>query len=189
MPACWKGGAECWCRVHGRPIPTLMKTEDPMSNTLNPGPAKGSQEYRFVVSRSTGAEYETDGLREEFVYRDLGLADATHGDFHAHIIKAKHLHGGHNGLHRHLVNLQFAMVLKGWVSFYYADHGEFRYEQGDTVTIPGNTLHELREYSEDLELLELTSPAVYRTVRQDGSEMPTPGQKARIQERTTAAVK
>jgi quercetin dioxygenase-like cupin family protein len=108
-------------------------------------------------------------------------------DFHAHIIKAKHLHGGHNGLHRHVVGLQFAMVLKGWVSFYYADHGEFRYEQGDAVTIPGDTLHELREYSEDLELLELTSPAVYRTVREDGSEMPTPGQKERIQERTAVA--
>jgi quercetin dioxygenase-like cupin family protein len=88
---------------------------------------------------------------------------------------------------RRSIFLQFAMVLKGWVSFYYADHGEFRYEQGDAVTIPGDTLHELREYSEDLELLELTSPAVYRTVREDGSEMPTPGQKERIQERTAVA--
>jgi len=34
--------------------------------------------------------------------------------------------------------------------------------------------------------LELTSPAVYRTVRKDGSEMPTPGQKVRIEERTKA---
>jgi hypothetical protein len=50
--------------------------------------------------------------------------------------------------------------------------------------VPGNTLHELLDYSEDLELLELTSPAVYRTVREDGSEMPTPGQKVRIEERT-----
>ena len=148
--------------------------------------AKESQGYQFVVSRSSGAEFETDGLREEFAYRDLGLADATHGDFHAHIIKARHLDGGHNGLHRHVVNLQFAMVLKGWVSFYYAEHGEVRYEQGDAVTIPGNTLHELRDYSENLELLELTGPAVYNTVRQDGSAMATPGQKARIEERTSA---
>ena len=160
-----------------------------MKSNVKSAPDKGSKAYQFVVSRSKGAEYETDGLREEFVYRDLGLADASNGDFHAHIIKAKHLHGGHNGLHRHVVGLQFAMVLKGWVSFYYEDQGEIRYERGDAVTIPGNTLHELREYSEDLELLELTSPAVYRTVREDGSEMPTPGQKERIQERTTAAVK
>ena len=126
-----------------------------MKSNVKSAPAKGSKAYQFVVSRSKGAEYETDGLREEFVYRDLGLADASNGDFHAHIIKAKHLHGGHNGLHRHVVGLQFAMVLKGWVSFYYEDQGEIRYEQGDAVTIPGNTLHELREYSEDLELLEL----------------------------------
>lgn len=156
-----------------------------MKRNAKSAPAKESQGYQFVVSRSKGSEYETDGLREEFAYRDLGLADATHGDFHAHIIKAKHLNGGHNGLHRHLVGLQFAMVLKGWVSFFYADQGEIRYEQGDAVTIPGNTLHELREYSEDLELLELTSPAVYKTVREDGSDMPTPGQKVRIEERTT----
>ena len=158
-----------------------------MKSNVNSAAAEESQGYRFVVSRSKGSKYETDGLRQEFVYRDLGLADATHGKFHAHIIKAKHLDGGHNGLHRHLVGLQFAMVLKGWVSFFYAEHGEIRYEQGDAVTIPGKTLHELRDYSEDLELLELTSPAVYNTVREDGSEMATPGQKVRIEERTAAA--
>ncbi len=157
-----------------------------MKRNVNSVSAKEPKAYRFVVSRSKGAKFESDGLREEFAYRDLGLAEASHGKFHAHIIKAKHLDGGHNGLHRHVVDLQFAMVLKGWVSFYYAEHGEIRYGQGDAVTIPGKTLHELRDYSEDLELLELTSPAVYKTVREDGSEMATPGQKVRIEERTTA---
>ncbi len=147
-------------------------------------PAKRSGDYQFIVSRSEGAEFETDGLREEFVYRDLGLADATHGDFHAHIIKAKHLDGGYNGMHRHHIDLQFLLVLKGWVRFAYEGQGEVRYEQGDAVTVPGNKLHELLDYSEDLELLELTSPAVYATVRKDGSAMPTPGQKVRIEERT-----
>ena len=158
-----------------------------MKQKADSASAKKSRGYRFVIGRSKGAEFETDGLREEFVYRDLGLADATHGDFHAHIIKAKHLEGGHNGLHRHAIDLQFLMVLKGWVSFGYPDQGVIRYEQGDTVTVPGNTLHELLDYSEDLELLELTSPAVYRTVREDGSDMPTPGQKVRIEERTATA--
>lgn len=157
-----------------------------MKKNVSSPATKESRSYRFVVGRAKGAEFETDGLREEFVYRDLGLADATHGDFHAHIIKAKHLNGGHNGLHRHFIDLQFLMVLKGWVSFAYPDQGEIRYERGDAVTVPGNTLHELLDYSEDLELLELTSPAVYKTVRKDGSEMPTPGQKVRIEERTTA---
>ena len=150
-------------------------------------PTPGGTNYDFTVSRADGADYETDGLREEFVYRDLGVADATHGDMHAHIIKAKHLEGGHNGLHRHVVGFQFAMVLEGWVSFFYKDKGEITYRKGDAVTIPGNTLHELREYSEDLELLEITMPAIYETVRQDGSSMPTPGQKVRIGERIDAA--
>ena len=139
--------------------------------------------YRFVVNRAAGTQYETDGLREEFVYRDLGVADATGGDIHAHIIRAKHLHGGHNGLHRHVVEFQFALVLEGWVSFYYEEYGEVVYQKGDAVTIPGNTIHELRDYSEDLELLEITLPAVYDTVRKDGTRMSTPGQKQRIGER------
>lgn len=158
-----------------------------MKSNVKPAPARQSQDYQFVVSRSKGAEFETDGLREEFVYRDLGLADATHGDFHAHIIKAKHLDGGYNGMHRHHIDLQFLLVLKGWVRFAYVEQGEVRYEQGDAVTVPGNKLHELLDYSEDLELLELTSPAVYATVRKDGSAMPTPGQKVRIEERTARA--
>jgi len=57
------------------------------------------------------------------------------------------------------------------------------YERGDAVTVPGNKLHELLDYSEDLELLELTSPVVYETVRKDGPEMPALGQKVRVEER------
>lgn len=143
----------------------------------------GPEDYQFVVNRAEDAEYVTDGLREEFVYRDLEVADATGGQLHAHIIRAKHLEGGHNGMHRHIVDWQFAMILKGWVSFYYEPHGLIRYEAGDSLFVPGRTLHELRDYSEDLEILEVTSPAIYDTIKADGTPMPTPGQKQRIQDR------
>ncbi len=145
--------------------------------------AAPARDRSLTVSRAADGAFETDGLREEFVYRDLGAADATHGGVHAHIIKARHLRGGHNGLHRHIVDFQFAMVLEGWVSFFYDGHGEILYRKGDAVTVPGGLLHELRDYSEDLELLEITSPAIYDTIREDGSRMPTPGQKERIGER------
>lgn len=142
---------------------------------------------RLAVSRADGAAYETDGLREEFVYRDLGAAGATGGAAHAHIIKAKRPDGGRNGMHRHIVGFQFALVLEGWVSFFYEGHGEIVYRKGDAVTVPGGLLHELRDYSADLELLEITSPALYDTVRENGETMPTPGQKARIGERIAGA--
>jgi hypothetical protein len=48
-------------------------------------------------------------------------------------------------------------------------------------------MHELREYSEDLVLLEITIPAIYDTVKQAGSHMPTPGQKERVGERVAGA--
>ena len=79
------------------------------------------------------------------------------------------------------------MVLEGWVSFFYVGHGEIVYRKGDAVTVPGGLLHELRDYSEDLELLEITMPAVYDTVREDGTAMPTPGQKVRIDARVSDA--
>lgn len=158
-----------------------------MSATTSGLRLAGAADYRLTVSRAAGAAFETDGLREEFVYRDLGAADATRGDLHAHIIKAKHLRGGHNGLHRHIVDFQFAMVLEGWVGFFYEGRGEITYRKGDSVVVPGGVLHELRDYSEDLELLEITVPAVYDTIRADGSPMPTPGQKARIGARVAGA--
>lgn len=159
---------------------------NPSPTASTPGVTTEPRTERFTVSRAKRAEYETDGLREEFLYRDLGVADATDGTVHAHIIKAKHLNGGHNGMHFHVVDWQFAMVLKGWVTFFYKDHGLIKYEAGDAVTVPGGTLHELRDYSEDLELLEITIPAVYDTVKADGTKMPTPGQKQRIEERSAS---
>ena len=152
-------------------------------------PATGPEAYGFTVSLAKDAAYETDGLREEFTYRDLGVAEATEGRVHAHIIRAKHLNGGHNGLHRHVVDWQFAMVLKGWVSFFYEDRGEIKYVAGDSVLVPGNIVHELRDYSNDLELLEMTSPALYDTVKADGTAMATPGQKVRIDDKVKGRAK
>lgn len=137
------------------------------ASAVAPRPGE-TRPYRFVVTRAKGAQYDTDGLREEFVYRDLGVTDAT---------------GGHNGLYRHVVEFQFTLVLEGWVSVYYESHGEIVYRKGDAVTISGNTVHEQRDYSEDLELLEITRPAIYDSVKKDGTRMATPGQKQRIGER------
>ena len=40
----------------------------------------------FSVSRAEGAVYKT-GLRSFMEYRDLGIADATHGQFRAHVVR------------------------------------------------------------------------------------------------------
>ena len=56
------------------------------------------------------------GLRAGGLYADLGLAEGTGGNFHAHIIKVNpEAHGaeGTTGMHRHDYDLQFNYVLSG----------------------------------------------------------------------------
>src|SRR3546814_19497413 len=43
---------------------------------------------KFVHAVADGAAFETDGLREFFQYRALGIKDATDGRYHAHVIRA-----------------------------------------------------------------------------------------------------
>ncbi len=43
--------------------------------------------YDFAVSPAKDGEY-SGGLRSFFEYRDLGICDATKGDYVAHVIRA-----------------------------------------------------------------------------------------------------
>jgi hypothetical protein len=91
-------------------------------------------EQTFSVSRAEGAVYKT-GLRSFMEYRDLGIADATHGQFRAHVIRIKKdgpgAHDLHTtGLHQHLCDFQMFYVLKGWIRFVYEGRGEHTFYPG-----------------------------------------------------------
>ena len=43
--------------------------------------------WDFSLNKAANAEW-TEGLREIFEYRDLGIKEATKGDYIAHIVKA-----------------------------------------------------------------------------------------------------
>jgi mannose-6-phosphate isomerase-like protein (cupin superfamily) len=122
---------------------------------------------RFSVSRAEGAEYKT-GLRSFMEYRDLGIAEATHGQFRAHVIRIKKdgpgAHDLHTtGLHQHLCDFQMFYVLKGWIRFVYEGHGEHTFRAGDCVLQPPAIVHNELECSDDVEVLEIYSPAVHET--------------------------
>jgi mannose-6-phosphate isomerase-like protein (cupin superfamily) len=124
---------------------------------------------RFSASLAKDAVY-TPGLRSFMEYRDLGVADATHGQFRAHVVRIKkEAAGDHDlhttGLHRHLCNFQMFYVLKGWIRFTYEGHGEHRFGPGDCVLQPAGIVHNELDCSDDLELLEIYSPAVHQTVK------------------------
>lgn len=126
-------------------------------------PAKKKQS--FSLSRAKGAKFRKDGLRAFFEYRDLGIKEATHGRFNAEVIRAGTVKNyTRAGRHYHKLEFQLVYVLKGWVKFEYEGEGSFTLKTGDCVLQPPEIRHELRAFSKDMELLEVTSPADFRTL-------------------------
>jgi mannose-6-phosphate isomerase-like protein (cupin superfamily) len=126
------------------------------------------EKQKFSVSYAKDARYK-DGLRDFMEYRDLGIDDATHGQFRAHVIRVKQGHTGDQdmhttGLHQHLCDFQMFYVLKGWVKFIYeGQEGELTFRAGDCVLQPAAIVHNELTCSDDLEILEIYSPAVHET--------------------------
>lgn len=124
-------------------------------------------QMKFSVNLAQNAKFES-GLRSYLEYRDLGIKDATHGQFKAHVIRVKKgaNHGDLHttGLHRHSLNFQMIYILKGWIKFIYEGHGERTFGPGDCCLQPPGIVHNELDCSDDLELLEITSPGNYETV-------------------------
>jgi mannose-6-phosphate isomerase-like protein (cupin superfamily) len=122
----------------------------------------------FSASLAKDAVYKT-GLRSFMEYRDLGIEKATHGQFRAHVIRIKKESAGHHdlhttGLHAHQCDFQMFYVLKGWIKFVYEGQGEHLFHEGDCVLQPAAIVHNELDCSDDLEVLEIYSPAVHETV-------------------------
>jgi len=117
---------------------------------------------RTTVSRAEGATHDA-GLRVFFTYRDLAIAGATGGAYGANVIRA--IPGVHAQPHWHTHELDFQMVfiLKGWVKFEYEDIGEVTLYPGDVVYQPPMIRHREMDHSDDLELVEITSPGEFVT--------------------------
>jgi mannose-6-phosphate isomerase-like protein (cupin superfamily) len=127
------------------------------------------QQQLFSANLAKDAVYKT-GLRSFMEYRDLGVANATHGQVRAHVIRIKKdgpgAHDLHTtGLHRHLCDFQMFYVLKGWMKFVYEGQGEHTFHAGDCVVQPAGIVHNELDCSDDVEILEIYSPAVHDTVK------------------------
>jgi hypothetical protein len=121
---------------------------------------------RIAISHHREEDFKADGLRAYAHYRDLGIADASHGLAQAHVIR---LIGPCNPaevskLHFHDVDFQMVYVLKGWVKTYMEGQGETLMQQGSAWTQPPRIKHLILDYSDDVELLEVILPAEFKTV-------------------------
>src|SRR6267142_2062518 len=93
------------------------------------------QKQLFSASLAKDAVYKT-GLRSFMEYRDLGIDHATHGQFRAHVIRIKKDAAGNHDLHTTGLHQHKC----DFQMFYELD------------------------CSDDLEVLEIYSPAVHETV-------------------------
>lgn len=117
---------------------------------------------KFSFARAADAAFEP-GLRGFFEYRDLGIGAATGGRYHAHVIRATEATEGATGKHRHGLDFQMVYILKGRASFWYEGEGTIELGPGDCVYQPPGIVHELVSCSDDLEMLEITSPEDFST--------------------------
>ena len=121
---------------------------------------------RIAISHHREEDFKADGLRAYAHYRDLGIAEASHGLAQAHVIR---LIGPCNPaevskLHFHDVEFQMVYVLKGWVKTYMEGQGETLMKEGSAWTQPPRIKHLILDYSDDVELLEVILPAEFKTV-------------------------
>ena len=128
--------------------------------------SKARPKQRIAISHHREEDFKADGLRTYAHYRDLGIADATHGLAQAHVIR---LIGPCNPaevskLHYHDVEFQMVYVLKGWVKTYMEGQGETLMKEGSAWTQPPRIKHLIMDYSDDVELLEVILPAEFKTV-------------------------
>ena len=118
---------------------------------------------KLSVTHAEDTPFESEGLRTFFEYRDLGIGRSTGGRFHAHVIRAREGHGERVGWHKHDLDFQMVYILKGWAIFEYEGKGEVKLGPGDCVHQPPGIRHREVDHSDDLELIEITSPEEYAT--------------------------
>ena len=77
---------------------------------------------KFSHVRPGDTGWNTGGLRDFFMYRDLGVAAATHGRVLAQLVRANLAPPSTGtGWHRHDAEFHIVIMLKGWARFMYND--------------------------------------------------------------------
>jgi len=140
--------------VKAKPVLRPAKIAKPAAKTV----------AEFSVSHVDQSNFVGRGLRENFEYRDLGIEHATGGRVGAHVIRVASAEGHATGRHRHKLDFQMIYILNGWARFYYDGQGEITVARGTCVHQPPGIAHDLIDYSDDLEILEIISPAQFATV-------------------------
>ena len=112
-------------------------------------------------------EFKTEGLRDFFSYRDLGITDATQGKVIAQLVRAVNAPEKGTGWHRHEAEFHIVLMLKGWAKFMYEDK-QTLVAAGDCVHQRPGIVHYRFDYSPGMEYLEVVGPADFKTIEVEG---------------------
>ncbi|QWD80882.1 cupin domain-containing protein [Polynucleobacter sp. MWH-S4W17] len=137
-------------------------------------PVKFKSDTEFSHVKPADTQFLPGGLRDFFLYKDLGVAKATKGKVIAHLVKANKPPENGTGWHYHVAEFQIVIMTKGWAKFMYEDKVTL-VEAGDVVhQMPGIT-HFLFDYSPDMEYLEIVGPADFETIPVSVAPAEVPG--------------
>ncbi len=117
----------------------------------------------FSVNHADEGTFKGSGLRAFFEYRDLGIKSATKGRYGAHVIRAVPGRESPGTWHSHDLDFQMVYVLRGWVMFEYEGQGETILRAGSCALQPPGIRHREIRHSDDMELIEIISPAEFET--------------------------
>ncbi|MEQ1774954.1 MAG: cupin domain-containing protein [Burkholderiales bacterium] len=133
---------------------------------------------QFSHVKPDDTAFKGAGLRDFFIYRDLGIAGATSGKVIAQLTRAQNAPEKGTGWHYHVADFHIVIMLKGWARFMYEDKNTL-VSAGDCVHQRPGIVHYLFDYSPDMEYLEIVGPADFKTVEVPGPcavPEPTPWQ-------------
>jgi quercetin dioxygenase-like cupin family protein len=129
---------------------------------------------KFSHIKPGDTDFKSEGLRDFFLYRELGVAEATAGKVLVQLVRANMAPEKGTGWHRHEAEFHIVIMLKGWARFMYGEK-ETLVSAGDCVHQMPGIVHYLFDYSPDMEYLEIVSPADFTTIDVKGPcEVPEP---------------
>lgn len=132
------------------------------------------EENAFSHVKPEDTPWRSEGLRDFFLYKDLGIEKATGGRVTAQLVKANDAPEKGTGWHRHGAEFHIVYMIKGWARFMYEDQ-ETLVAAGDCVHQRPGIAHFLYDYSPDMEYLEIVGPADFSTVDAAApAEVPAP---------------
>ena len=123
--------------------------------------------FSHQKANSPEARYTDGGLRSFFVYRDMGVTPATNGKLRVQLVRAARKSSeakGGTGVHFHTADNHVVYMVRGWARFDY-DGIDTLVEAGDCVHQRPGIIHNLYDWSDDMEFMEIIVPADFDTTQ------------------------